>query len=333
MGHVGLMPQSVNTYGGFRVQENCRGRQVIDDARAVSDAGVSMVVEGVMEPVAREITNVVPVPTIGIGASAECDGQVLVSEDLLGLFSDFTPKFVKRYAELGIQVSAAAAAYAEDPRPPFPRCRALLWRAENRRCRGTTAQILIGVSVSGNTETCASKSMRIIRTAVEMRDAVEPARNDGAVVGLVPTMGALHAGHLALVRRARRDCGLVVASLFVNPTQFSANEDFDSYPRDEAHDLELLERNGVDIVYAPTVAEMYPDGFGITVTVTGLTEGLCGASGPVISMGSRQWSRNCSIIAGPTLHISAKRTISSLKSLNGWCGIWICPSASSVYRW
>ena len=77
-------------------------RQVIDDARAVSDAGAfSMVVEGVMEPVAREITNVVPVPTIGIGASAECDGQVLVSEDLLGLFSDFTPKFVKRYAELG----------------------------------------------------------------------------------------------------------------------------------------------------------------------------------------------------------------------------------------
>ena len=125
-----------------------------------------------------------------------------------------------------------------------------------------------------NTETCASKSMRIIRTAVEMRDAVEPARNDGAVVGLVPTMGALHAGHLALVRRARRDCGLVVVSLFVNPTQFSANEDFDSYPRDEAHDLELLERNGVDIVYAPTAAEMYPDGFGVTVTVTGLTEGL-----------------------------------------------------------
>ena len=119
MGHVGLMPQSVNTFGGFRVQgkETAVARQVIDDARAVSDAGAfSMVVEGVMEPVAREITNVVPVPTIGIGASAECDGQVLVSEDLLGLFSDFTPKFVKRYAELGDQVSAAAAAYVEDVR-------------------------------------------------------------------------------------------------------------------------------------------------------------------------------------------------------------------------
>lgn len=119
MGHVGLMPQSVNTYGGFRVQgkETAAARQVIDDARAVSDAGAfSMVVEGVMEPVAREITNVVPVPTIGIGASAECDGQVLVSEDLLGLFSDFTPKFVKRYAELGDEIGKAAAAYAADVR-------------------------------------------------------------------------------------------------------------------------------------------------------------------------------------------------------------------------
>ena len=119
MGHVGLMPQSVNTYGGFRVQgkETSVARQVIDDARAVSDAGAfSIVVEGVMEPVAREITNVVPVPTIGIGASAECDGQVLVTEDLLGLFSDFTPKFVKRYAELGKAVSVAAATYAGDVR-------------------------------------------------------------------------------------------------------------------------------------------------------------------------------------------------------------------------
>ena len=119
MGHVGLMPQSVNTYGGFRVQgkETAAARQVIDDARAVADAGAfSIVVEGVMEPVAREITDVVPVPTIGIGASPECDGQVLVSEDLLGLFSGFSPKFVKRYAELGDEIGKAAAAYAVDVR-------------------------------------------------------------------------------------------------------------------------------------------------------------------------------------------------------------------------
>lgn len=119
MGHVGLMPQSVNAYGGFRVQgkNTTAARQVIDDARAVADAGAfSMVVEGVMEPVAREITAVVAVPTIGIGASASCDGQVLVTEDVVGLFSDFTPKFVKRYAELGDTLGEAAAAYAEDVR-------------------------------------------------------------------------------------------------------------------------------------------------------------------------------------------------------------------------
>ena len=119
MGHVGLMPQSVNTYGGFRVQgkETAAARQVIDDARAIADAGAfTMVVEGVMETVAREITNVVAIPTIGIGASAECDGQVLVTEDLLGLFTDFTPKFVKRYADLGEEIGKAAAAYAGDVR-------------------------------------------------------------------------------------------------------------------------------------------------------------------------------------------------------------------------
>ena len=119
MGHVGLMPQSVNTYGGFRVQgkDTTVARKVIDDARAVADAGAfSMVVEGVMEPVAREITNIVAVPTIGIGASVECDGQVLVTEDLVGMFSDFTPKFVKRYAELGAELSKAVASYAEDVR-------------------------------------------------------------------------------------------------------------------------------------------------------------------------------------------------------------------------
>ena len=117
MGHVGLMPQSVNIYGGFRVQgkETSAARHVIDDARAVADAGAfSMVIEGVMESVAREITDVVSIPTIGIGASVECDGQVLVTEDLLGLFSDFTPKFVKRYADLGKEISAAAAKYSGD---------------------------------------------------------------------------------------------------------------------------------------------------------------------------------------------------------------------------
>ena len=119
MGHVGLMPQSVHAYGGFKVQGRGEedGRAIVEDAKAVADAGAfSMVVEGVIEPVGREITDLVPVPTIGIGASPRCDGQVLVTEDLVGLFSDFTPRFVRRYADLGDALDEAAAAYARDVR-------------------------------------------------------------------------------------------------------------------------------------------------------------------------------------------------------------------------
>jgi pantoate--beta-alanine ligase len=120
----------------------------------------------------------------------------------------------------------------------------------------------------------------VLRTAAELSAATAPYRADGVLIGLVPTMGALHAGHLTLVQRARRDCGLVIASLFVNPTQFGEGEDFTAYPRDEAVDIALFETHGVDIVYAPGVDEMYPDGFGITVTVDGITEGMCGAARP-----------------------------------------------------
>ena len=103
-GHVGLMPQSLNADGGFRA----RGKTELDaekierDARAISEAGAfAIVIEGTVEPVARAITEAIPTPTIGIGASPACDGQVLVIDDLLGVFADFTPRFVKRYAELG----------------------------------------------------------------------------------------------------------------------------------------------------------------------------------------------------------------------------------------
>lgn len=122
----------------------------------------------------------------------------------------------------------------------------------------------------------------ILRTAAELDAALAPARADGVFIGLVPTMGALHEGHLSLVRKARRDCGLVVASLFVNPTQFGEGEDFDRYPRDEMQDITLFGAHGVDIVYAPNVSEMYPNGPEIAVTLssTELTDGLCGAIRP-----------------------------------------------------
>jgi len=118
-GHIGLTPQSVNSFGGFRTQgkEEAEAARILADAHAIAHAGAfSMVIEGTLEALARRITEAVAVPTIGIGASVACDGQVLVAEDALGLFADFTPRFVKRYANLGESVSAAVAAYAEDVR-------------------------------------------------------------------------------------------------------------------------------------------------------------------------------------------------------------------------
>jgi 3-methyl-2-oxobutanoate hydroxymethyltransferase len=117
LGHVGLMPQSVNVAGGFRAKgsSNEEAAKVEGDARAIAAAGAfGIVIEGTVEPIARAITNTIDVPTIGIGASPACTGQILVSDDLFGLFGDFTPRFVKRYAELGKEISQAAASYAAD---------------------------------------------------------------------------------------------------------------------------------------------------------------------------------------------------------------------------
>jgi 3-methyl-2-oxobutanoate hydroxymethyltransferase len=117
LAHIGLTPQSVNAFGGFRVQGRDAGRadQIRADAAAVEAAGAfGIIVEGVPEPLAREITETVAIPTIGIGGSPACDGQVLVTEDMVGLFAAFTPKFVKRYAELGDALGNAAAAYASE---------------------------------------------------------------------------------------------------------------------------------------------------------------------------------------------------------------------------
>ncbi|MFB7844311.1 pantoate--beta-alanine ligase [Microbacterium sp. NPDC056052] len=120
--------------------------------------------------------------------------------------------------------------------------------------------------------------MRIIRTIAEVRNAVRDARQRGQTVGLVPTMGAFHAGHLSLMKAARQNNDLVVVSLFVNPTQFGANEDLSSYPRDEERDAGLAEQSGVDILFAPEPAEIYPDGFATTIHIGGITDVLDGAS-------------------------------------------------------
>lgn len=114
--------------------------------------------------------------------------------------------------------------------------------------------------------------MRLVRGIEELRVALSDPRRAGERIGLVPTMGAFHAGHLSLMRRARQECEVVVVSLFVNPAQFNEAGDLATYPRDEQQDRALAEEAGIDYLFAPPVTEMYPEGFATTVSVSGLSE-------------------------------------------------------------
>ncbi len=122
--------------------------------------------------------------------------------------------------------------------------------------------------------------MDIVRTVAALRARVGAWRGQGETVALTPTMGALHEGHLTLVRLGHANAARVVATIFVNPTQFGAGEDLASYPRDEARDAAMLAGAGCDLLFAPDVGEMYPAGFATEVRVRGLTEVLCGAARP-----------------------------------------------------
>ncbi|MFA7160058.1 MAG: pantoate--beta-alanine ligase, partial [Kiritimatiellia bacterium] len=122
--------------------------------------------------------------------------------------------------------------------------------------------------------------MQIINSPVEMQQAALALRRQGRTIGLVPTMGFLHAGHLSLVEIARRAADVVVLSIFVNPRQFGPQEDLAKYPRDLERDSDLCRRNGVDIVFNPSVRDMYPSGFSVFVDENDLSKRLCGASRP-----------------------------------------------------
>jgi pantoate--beta-alanine ligase len=125
--------------------------------------------------------------------------------------------------------------------------------------------------------TSPDAAVTLLRAKAPLRAALEQPRREGLRIGLVPTMGCLHEGHLSLLRAAREQCDLVVMSLFVNPTQFGPGEDLERYPRDEERDLRLAAEAGVDFVYAPPVEEVYPEGFATTVAVGALlTEVLDG---------------------------------------------------------
>lgn len=118
--------------------------------------------------------------------------------------------------------------------------------------------------------------MKTLRTVSELRDVIRPVRRAEETIGLVPTMGALHEGHLSLIRRARGHCDVVVMSLFVNPSQFDQHADLQAYPRDYERDAELAAGAGVDVLFVPAVEEIYPNGFATRVSVAGVTEPLEG---------------------------------------------------------
>jgi len=120
----------------------------------------------------------------------------------------------------------------------------------------------------------------VVRTIADLRAAVAKWRKSGDSIGLVPTMGALHDGHMSLVTRSRAENKRTIATLFVNPTQFGPKEDLAAYPRDETADLAMLQNAKVDALYAPSIGEMYPKGFATTVTVAGLTDSLDGPHRP-----------------------------------------------------
>ena len=122
--------------------------------------------------------------------------------------------------------------------------------------------------------------MQIFEQITSLREALAPVRHAGKTIGLVPTMGAFHEGHLTLMRRAKSENDVVLATLFVNPTQFNDADDFHAYPRDPAHDAQMAEAAGVDVLLVPTPEEMYPAGFDTVVVARGLTDRLEGASRP-----------------------------------------------------
>jgi pantoate--beta-alanine ligase len=122
----------------------------------------------------------------------------------------------------------------------------------------------------------AARDLENVRTVDALRTRVRDARQDGLTIGLVPTMGALHEGHLSLIRRARERCGLVVVSLFINPTQFDEAADLSAYPRSEQRDARLARGAGADVLFMPSVEEVYPHGFATSVDVSGVGERLEG---------------------------------------------------------
>jgi 3-methyl-2-oxobutanoate hydroxymethyltransferase len=271
--HLGLTPQSVHKMSGYRVQGKSLREinQLIRDALALEAAGAfAIVLEAIPDEVARRITAALHIPTIGIGAGLHCDGQILVLHDLINLSFSPPAKFVRRYADAGALIADAVERYRADVlRREFPADH------ESYHLGKETQAALEQQETRPET-----RRLSVISTIEEMRRACAKLRAAGKTLGLVPTMGALHAGHLSLVMAAQADCDAVAVSIFVNPTQFGPKEDFAAYPRTLSEDVKVLEAAGVTLLFAPNIEEMYPSSASTFVTVEGLSDRLDGASRP-----------------------------------------------------
>jgi pantoate--beta-alanine ligase len=153
----------------------------------------------------------------------------------------------------------------------------------------------------------------VIRTVDDLRAQTRAWRRDGLTIALVPTMGALHAGHLSLIEQAKQEADRVIASLFVNPAQFAPHEDFDAYPRDEAKDAALLAEAGCDVLYAPTAAQIYPPGFSTTVSVGGVSAPLEGEARPHFFAGVATVVAKLLIQAGPDVAVFGEKDYQQLQ--------------------
>eukprot|EP00397_Hematodinium_sp_SG-2012_P011487 GEMP01011627.1.p1 GENE.GEMP01011627.1~~GEMP01011627.1.p1 ORF type:complete len:691 (+),score=209.88 GEMP01011627.1:110-2182(+) len=360
MAHIGLTPQTYVQQGGYRTQGTsvATAKQLIADAKAVQSAGAfACVLEKVPHELAEIITKELHIPTIGIGAGPATSGQVLVSDDLLGLSAHCPqgpsykfPSFVKQYANVSSVVQTAFSDYADEVRAgifpnaalhasSMPAAELALLRLhfpaandadDARRAREPACDengehvskgqddekekkaeeqynvlrggALIGgatVAMIGNAKEAvthcaeemkedtaagngASANITVVHTISEMREFTRGQKDAYRTVGLVPTMGKLHAGHMALVDAAVHKCDAVVVSIFVNPSQFGAHEDYSEYPRDLPDDIAKLTRrfpNEKLIIFAPNAGEMFPhDPRALTMTTTMVPNGVKGQS-------------------------------------------------------
>jgi pantoate--beta-alanine ligase/3-methyl-2-oxobutanoate hydroxymethyltransferase len=253
MGHVGLQPQSVHALGGFRRQARTAEEQdrLLSDALALEEAGVfAVVLEAVPDEAAATLTARLKVPVIGIGSGPACDGQVLVINDIVGLTTGTVPSFARRYANGGVAVRDAVRRFAEEVRArkfPLP--------------RGTSP-------------------FEVIDNILDLRETIKRLRAAGASIGFVPTMGALHAGHAALLKRAKQENDCVVASIFVNPLQFDRKDDLERYPRTLETDLQTCRDEGASVVFTPRPHELYPSEQRTFVETSALSRYLCGEHRP-----------------------------------------------------